>query len=85
MARATVSVICLHCEAQLDVRVEVQAAVVPPLKLHFPSPDALADWLRASGFTLPEFERMPLYSWYRDEFEPLVNALRERQAPSHQI
>jgi hypothetical protein len=85
MAWSTVSVICLHCEAHLDVRVEVQAAVVPPLKLHFPSPDALAEWLRASGFTLPEFERLPLYNWYRDEFEPLVDALRERQAASHQI
>jgi hypothetical protein len=84
MARSTVSVICLHCGAQLDVRVEVQAAVVPPLKLHFPSPDALADWLRASGFTLPEFERLPLYNWYPDEFEPLVDALRERQASSQE-
>jgi hypothetical protein len=40
--------------------------VVPPLKLHFLSPDALAEWLRASAFTLPEFERLPLYNWYRD-------------------
>ncbi len=85
MARSAVSVICPQCETPLEVRVEVQAAVVPPLKLHFPSPDALADWLRASGFTLPEFERLPLYNWYRDEFEPLVDALREREGSKMRV
>jgi hypothetical protein len=80
MARSNVSIACPYCEAQLDIRVEVQAAAVPPLKLHFPSPDALADWLRASGLTLREFERLPVYDWYRDEFEPLIDALRERQS-----
>jgi len=79
MAGSTVPVICPQCEAQLQVRVEVQAAAVPPLKLHLRSPDALAEWLRASGFTLQEFERLPVYNWYHDEFEPLVDALRERQ------
>ena len=82
MARPNVSIACPYCEAQLDIRVEVQAAAVPPLKLHFPSPDTLADWLRASGLTLREFECLPVYDWYRDEFEPLVAALRERQSSS---
>jgi hypothetical protein len=80
MDRVTVSVVCPHCEAGLDVRVELRAAVVPPLKLHFRSPDELTRWLRASRLTLQEFERLPVYEWYRDEFEPLLDALRQRQA-----
>ena len=78
MDRSTVAVVCPQCEAQLDVRVEVRAAAIPRLKLRFQSPDELAHWLRASGFTLQEFERLPVYEWYRDEFEPLLDALRER-------
>ena len=83
MKRSTVTVVCPHCQAELDVRVEVRAAVVPPLKLHFQSPDELAHWVRASGFTLQEFERLPVYNWYRDEFEPLLDALRQRQTSLH--
>jgi hypothetical protein len=83
MVGSTGSVLCAHCEEQVDVRIEVEATVAPPLKLHFPSPDAFADWLRASNFTLSEFQRLSLYNWHRDELEPLVDALREQQTSSH--
>jgi hypothetical protein len=79
MVRSTVSVVCPECQAELDLRVDVRAAVAPPLRLHFQSPEELAHWLGASGFTLHEFERLPLYEWYRDEFEPLLEALRKRE------
>lgn len=78
MAHCTIAATCPNCEEQLVVRVKVQTEVVPPLKLHFASSEAFADWLRASNFTLAEFERLPLYNWYRDEFEPFVNVLRQR-------
>jgi hypothetical protein len=61
----------------LDVRVEVKAAVVPPLRLRFNSRAEFEEWLRASGLTLDEFETLPVYEWYREELEPLVRTTRE--------
>ncbi len=83
MALSVVSIACPYCDSKLDVRVEVEAVVVPQLNLRFSSPEALADWLRASGLTLREFERLPVCNWYRDQFAPLIEALRERQSPSN--
>jgi hypothetical protein len=61
----------------LEVRVEVKASVVSPLRLHFDSGVAFEQWLQASGLTLDEFETLPIYDWYREELEPLVRASRE--------
>jgi hypothetical protein len=72
-----VSLVCPHCQAELDVRVKVKAAVVSPLRLHFDSGEAFEQWLQASGLTLDEFETLPIYEWYREELEPLVRASRE--------
>ena len=80
MHRPPASVVCPRCHTQLNVQVEVRASVVPPLKLRFQSPDEFAHWLRASGFTVQEFERLPVYEWYRDDFEPLLDPLRHRPA-----
>jgi hypothetical protein len=68
---------CPYCEAKLDLRVEMRAAVAPPLRLHFDSPAAFDKWLHASGLTPEQFESLPIYAWYRDEFDPLLIALRE--------
>ena len=72
-----VSLACPHCRAELDVRVEVKAAVVSPLRLRFESRTAFERWLRASGMSLDEFETLPVYQWYRDELEPFVRAARD--------
>ena len=72
-----VSLVCPHCQAELEVHVEVKAAVVPPLRLRFDSRAAFEEWLRVSGLTLDEFETLPVYEWHRDELEPLVRASRE--------
>ena len=69
--------VCPHCQAELDVGVEVKAAVVSPLRLRFDSTAAFEQWLRASGLTLDEFETLPVYEWHREELEPLVRASRE--------
>ena len=78
MRDASASVVCPHCHADLNVQVEVRASLVPPLGLRFRSPEELARWLDASGFTVQEFEHLPVYQWYRDELEPLLDALRPR-------
>jgi hypothetical protein len=61
----------------LEVRVEVKAAVVSPLRLRFDSRAGFEEWLRASSLTLDEFETLPVYEWHREELEPLVRASRE--------
>jgi hypothetical protein len=92
VSRDQARLVCPHCQAQLDVRVEVKAAVVSPLQLHFDNTAAFEQWLRASGLTLDEFETLPVYEWYREELEPFVRASREtrigpvpqpRDAPPH--
>jgi hypothetical protein len=49
---------CPHCEAEIEVRLEVQAAVTARLKLRFATAEAFESWLKASGFTVEEFERL---------------------------
>ena len=68
---------CPHCQAELEVRIDVKTAVVSPLRLRFDSRAAFEQWLRASGLTLDEFETLPVYEWYREELEPFVRASRE--------
>ncbi|MGZ6662522.1 MAG: hypothetical protein ACXVHQ_37085 [Solirubrobacteraceae bacterium] len=77
MSRDQVSLVCPHCQAELEVRVEVEAAVVSPLRLRFESRAEFEEWLCASGLTLDEFETLPVYQWYPEELEPLVRASRE--------
>ena len=77
MTRDQVSLVCPHCQAELEVRVEVEAAVVSPLRLRFDSRAQFEEWLCASGLTLDEFETLPVYEWHREELEPLVQASRE--------
>ena len=72
-----VSLVCPHCQAELQVRVEVKAAVVSPLRLCFDNTAEFEEWLRASALTLEEFETLPVYEWYREQLEPLVRASRE--------
>ena len=74
-----VSLVCPHCQAELDVRVEIKAAVVSPLRLRFESRTAFEQWLQASGLSLDEFEALPVYEWYREELEPFVRASRDRR------
>ena len=75
MALGTIIVICPHCEAEIDVRIETQATVVPSLKLAFASLAEFAQWLKASRLSVDEFRQLPVYQWHRDQLEPLVRAV----------
>jgi hypothetical protein len=77
VAATAMVVTCPHCEAEIDVQVQAQAAVGPPAKLPFASPDEFALWLKASALSVEEFQRLPVYEWHRDQLEPLVKALAE--------
>ena len=68
-------VTCPHCEAEIDVRIETQATVVPSLKLAFASVAEFAQWLKASRLSVDEFRQLPVYQWHRDQLEPLVRAV----------
>ena len=63
-----------HCEAEIEVRLETQAAVAPPLRLAFASVAEFALWLKASRLSVDEFRRLPVYEWHRDQLEPPVRA-----------
>jgi hypothetical protein len=75
MASATMTVTCPHCEAEIEVRFETQAAVAPPLKLSFANVGEFAQWLKASRLSVDEFRQLPVYEWHRDQLEPLVRAV----------
>jgi hypothetical protein len=68
---------CPHCEAEIEVRIETQAAIAPPLKLPFATEDEFAQWLKASRLSVDEFMRLPFYEWHRDQLEPLTRALTD--------
>ena len=74
MALGTMMVTCPHCEAEIDVRIETQATVVPSLKLAFASLAEFVQWLKASRLSVDEFRQLPVYQWHRDQLEPLVRA-----------
>jgi acetylornithine deacetylase/succinyl-diaminopimelate desuccinylase-like protein len=71
------TVICPHCEAEIDVRIETEAAVAPPLRLPFATKDEFAQWLKASRLSVEEFKRLPAYEWHRDQLEPLMKAVAD--------
>ena len=74
------SVACPHCEAEIEVRIETQAAVAPPLKLAFATKEEFARWLKASRLSVDEFRQLPVYEWHRDQLEPLTKAVAEDDA-----
>jgi hypothetical protein len=75
MALTPLTVTCPHCEAEIEVRIETQAAVVPPLKLSFASVAEFSQWLKASRLSVDEFRQLPVYEWHRDQLEPLARAV----------
>jgi hypothetical protein len=77
MALSTMTVTCPHCEAEIEVRFEIRAAVAPPLKLSFGSVAEFAQWLKASRLSVDEFRKLPVYEWHRDQLEPLVRAVAD--------
>lgn len=77
VAAATVAVTCPHCEEEIEVRLETEAAVAPLVKLPFGTPDEFSHWLAASALSVEEFQRLPVYESHRDQLEPLVRALVE--------
>jgi hypothetical protein len=70
-------VTCPHCEAEIEVRIETQAAVAPALRLPFATEEEFAQWLKASRLSVDEFRRLPFYEWHRDQLEPLTRAVAE--------
>jgi hypothetical protein len=74
MAETKMNVTCPHCEAEIEVRIEMQAAVAPPLNLPFATEEEFEEWLKASRLTIDEFKRLPIYEWHRDQLEPLTRA-----------
>jgi hypothetical protein len=75
MALTTTTATCPHCEAEIEVRIETQAAVAPPLKLSFSSVAEFSQWLKASRLSVDEFRQLPVYEWHRDQLEPLARAV----------
>jgi hypothetical protein len=75
MALTRMTVACPHCEAEIEVRIETQAAVAPPLKLSFSSVAEFAQWLKASRLSVDEFRQLPVYDWHCDQLEPLARAV----------
>jgi hypothetical protein len=73
-ASSRLQVACPHCGEDFEVQVLVAAS--PLVKLHFDDAAQLARWLQASRFTIEEFERLPVYSWYEPELAPLVAELK---------
>jgi hypothetical protein len=71
------TVTCPHCEAEIEVRIETQAAVAPPLRLPFATEEEFAQWLKASRLSVDEFKRLPFYEWHRDQLEPLTRAVAD--------
>ena len=69
MARTTIALTCPHCEAEIDVRIETEAALAPPLKLSFAIAEEFARWLEASRLSVDEFKQLPFYEWHRDQLE----------------
>jgi hypothetical protein len=77
MVRTTMTVTCPHCEAEVEVRIETQAAVAAPLRLPFATEEEFAQWLKASRFSVDEFKRLPFYEWHRDQLEPFMRAVAD--------
>ena len=80
MSTASITATCPHCGETIDLDVRVHVPTTPPLGPQFESADALNAWLRASGFTIDEFRRVPLYAEHEEELEPLMRQLEARSA-----
>jgi hypothetical protein len=74
-ASTTMAVTCPHCEEEIEVRIETQAAVAPLMKFPFATAEEFTLWLRASALSVEEFQRLPVYESHRDQLEPLVRTL----------
>jgi hypothetical protein len=77
MASPTMTVTCPHCEAEIELRIETQAAIAPRFELPFATVAEFAEWLKASRLSVEEFKRLPVYEWHRDQLEPLMRALAD--------
>jgi hypothetical protein len=77
----SISATCPHCgeSIEFDLRVRV-ATAAPALGPQFENAETLNAWLRASGFTIDEFRRVPLYAQHEEELEPLMRQLESRPA-----
>lgn len=81
VSTASITATCPHCRETIDLNLRVQLAAAPPaLGPEFQSAEALNAWLRASGFTLEEFRRVPLYAQHEEELEPLIRELESSPA-----
>jgi hypothetical protein len=74
-ASTTVVVTCPHCEEEIEVRIETEAAVAPLMKLPFATAEEFSRWLTASALSVEEFQRLPVYESHRAQLEPLVRAV----------
>jgi hypothetical protein len=75
MASAAIALKCPHCDAEIEVRVEMDAQVAPPLRLQFATAAEFSAWLKASNLSVEDFKRLPVYRLHRDYFEPLLKSL----------
>lgn len=78
----TVAVTCPHCEEEIEVRIETQAAVAPLVKFPFATAQEFSVWLSASALSVEEFQRLPVYESHRDQLEPLVKAVSANGEPA---
>jgi hypothetical protein len=74
-ASTTMAVTCPHCEQEIEVRIQTQAAVAPHVNFPFATAEEFSLWLRASALSVEEFQCLPVYESHRDQLEPLVRAL----------
>jgi hypothetical protein len=75
MASIAIALNCPHCDAEIEVLVQADVQLAPPLTLHFDTADELGAWLKASNLSVEEFERLPAYRLHRDLFAPLLQSL----------
>jgi hypothetical protein len=78
MASIRMTMTCPHCGEGVELRMEMQGALVPHLKLQFATVEEFATWLKASRLSVDEFRRMPAYEWHRDQLEPFVRTVADR-------
>ncbi len=81
-ASTSIAVTCPHCEEEIEVRIETQAAVAPLVKFPFATAQEFAVWLSASALSVEEFQRLPVYESHRDQLEPLVRAVSADANPA---
>jgi hypothetical protein len=85
MRSTMLAVKCPHCQEEIELQVQLEAAAVPPLSMRFATAERFESWLKASGLSVEAFEQLPVYQWHRDEFDPLLQALGHRRAGASAI